>query len=422
MLPAVESRSIVIAGMGVVTPNGIGVEVMWQNALNGKTGISSVSPEYSNIKVAGQITDFNPSEVFRGILNEKELKKLDDRYARATQLGLAAAFPALYQANVLGSDNKILPEYRERIGTQIGTGGGGTSGIGPDYKKMLEGGSLGTAVLKIQPETVSTALSILVKAEGPLSTNVAACATGLDALIRAVDIIRLDQADGMIAGGTEASLVSQVYKYFESIHALSPETDPDRASRPFDRKRNGFVMSEGAGVIFLATEALAKKLHAPILGRILGYGATADAYKATEPSGVGSVSAMRKALGMAGMTGEDNYYLVKAHATSTLKGDDTEMEGIREVFPKPDRVAITAPKSSLGHTMGASGVIETIVTIKALLTGNVPPTLHLEDPDPSIEGYNVVANEAQYLPQVDVGVNNSFGFGGINTCLVIGKP
>ena len=396
MLPAVEGRNIVIAGMGVVTPNGIGLDEFWNNSINGKSGIKSIEFDDYKTRVAGRIDDFDPNVIFDSFLEGKEKGVAKSRYAKAVQFGLVASFQAAKQANILGSDMKILPHLRERIGVQIGTGGGGIHEIGPDYLyKLMQKKNFKTSVLRIQPETVSTYPSMVFLAEGPSSTNVAACATGLDALASAVNLIRGGEADGMIAGGTESSLTPQIFEYFSGINALSNNSDPDKASRPFDKDRDGFVMSEGSGVVFLATEEFANELGAPVIARILGYGRTSDAFKATLPNEIGSVRAMRKALKTTNFSDEELRYIIKAHATSTSMGDEIEMKNIKQVFPNPEEIVIFAPKAIIGHTMGASGAIEAILGCLALNNGIVPPTLNLDSPIPEIGEHNVSKEEAK---------------------------
>jgi 3-oxoacyl-[acyl-carrier-protein] synthase II len=410
-----ERRRVVVTGMGMVSALGNDVATSWAGLVAGRSGIRTIEafdPSRLTARIAGEVRDFDAS----GVLDRKELRRTD----RFIQLGLVAAREALDQA---GLPERFEGELAERTGVILGTGLGGVG-------TLVEGFSINAlrGPDRISPFVVpmgipnigSGQIAIQFGMTGPNFTTVSACATGGHALGESSEIIRRGDADVMVAGGAEAAIFEAMVGAFAAMRALSTRNEePAAASRPFDNARDGFVMGEGSGVVILEALEHAEARGGEILAELVGYGATADASHITlpAPGGVGAVRAARRALEKAGMEASEIDH-INAHATSTPEGDKAELQAIRSIFgERADRVAITANKSMLGHTLGAAGAIEAIATVLTIREGCIPPTINLSDPDPAAAGLDLTPNVAARR-QVRAALSNSFGFGGQNTALI----
>ena len=406
---------VVVTGLGVVSALGTSVAATWEGLVAGRSGIRRIEafdPSRITSQVAGEVPGLDASHV----LDRKELRRTD----RYIQLGLVSAREAMSQA---GLPERLEGELAERTGVILGTGLGGVG-------TLVEGISMNAlrGPDRISPFFVPMGIpnvgagqvAISFGMTGPNFAVSSACATGGHAIGEAWETIRRGDAERMLAGGTEAAIFEPVVGGFASMRALSTRNDPpERASRPFDQARDGFVIGEGAGVLVLETLASAEARGTEPLAEIVGYGATADASHLTlpAPGGIGAVRAARRALEKAGLSAADVDH-VNAHATSTPEGDRTELEAIRAIFgDHAPRVAVTANKSMLGHTLGAAGAIEAIATIMAIRTGCIPPTINLEAPDAAATGLDLTPGTAAWR-DVRIALSNSFGFGGQNTALV----
>ncbi len=409
-------RRVVVTGMGAVTALGGDLPRTWARLVAGESGIrpiASFDPSRVESRIAGEALEADPARV----LDRKALRRTD----RATQLSLLATQEALADA--------ALPEHLEgaladATGAFIGTGFGGAATIFDEIRTYVERGPD-----RLSPFFVPMAIAnmtagqigIVFGARGPNMATVSACASGAQAIGEGAETIRRGDADVMLAGGTEATVLEGVVGGFAAMKALSTRNDdPAAASRPFDRGRDGFVMGEGAATLVLEALDHARSRGARILAEVVGYGASADAYHLTlpVPGSGGAVRAARRAFEKAGIAADD-VDLVSAHATSTPEGDRAELAGLRELFgARRDAVPITAIKSALGHTLGAAGAIAAAVTVRALVDGCVPPTLNLADPDPEAEGLDLVRGKARE-GTFEVALVNAFGFGGQNSVLVL---
>jgi 3-oxoacyl-[acyl-carrier-protein] synthase II len=407
---------VVVTGMGVLTPLGNDVASTWDAMIAGRSGVGPITqfdPARLTTRIAAEVKDFDPSAV----LDRKDQRR-NDRYV---QLALVAARQAMDQAGLPG---RLEGDLAERTGVIVGTGIGGIRTLADQILLMGEKGPDRMSPFLIPMAIANLAAGVIAIAFGPQGPNfsvVSACATGGHAIGEAWETIRRGDADIMIAGGTEATGHESLVGGFAAMRALSTRNDePERASRPFDAGRDGFVIGEGAGVLTLESLDHARARGAEPLAEIVGYGATADASHITlpAPGGYGAVRAIRRALEKAGLS-VDDVVMVNAHATSTPEGDPRELEAIKTLFgERAGEVSVTANKSMLGHTLGAAGAIEAIATIMSCRTGIVPPTINLEDPDPAAAGLDLTPNVARRR-EIDVAVSNSFGFGGQNSALVI---
>ena len=412
---SLSDRRVVVTGMGVVSAVGIGVEATWAGLVAGRSGvrrIDSFDPERTDSKIAASVVDFDPSHV----LDRKEIRRAD----RYTQFGLVAAREALDSAGLPG---RLEGSLAEATGIILGTGLGGVNTLceqitinatrGPDRVSPF-------FVPMAIPNVGAGQLSITFGALGPNFAIVSACATGGHAIGESWEIIRRGDADVMVAGGAEAGVQEALVAGFCAMRALSTRNDdPAGASRPFDAGRDGFVIGEGCGIVVLEELEHALARSAEPLAELVGYGATADASHMTlpAPGGSGAVRAARRALEKAGLTAAAIDHL-NAHATSTPEGDKAELMAIRTIFgDRAPEVAVTANKSMLGHTLGAAGAIEAVVTIQSIRTGIVPPTVNLTEPDPLAEGLDLTPLVAGHR-EIRTALSNSFGFGGQNTALI----
>jgi 3-oxoacyl-[acyl-carrier-protein] synthase II len=408
-------RRVVVTGMGCVTPLGANAEATWQAAVQGRSGIDLVRSfdvtDYP-VRIAGEVKD--PLDL--DDLNPKERRRLD----RVIALALVAAREALADARLeIGDDN------RRRIGVAIGSGIGGLATLQSGIQTLSASGPR-----RVQPFLIPMAICNMTSGyvairhglQGPNLCHVSACATGAHSIGEAARAIARGDADAVLAGGTEAPVTGIGLAGFAAMRALSDRNDaPAAASRPFDRDRDGFVMAEGAAVLVLESEAHARARGASVLAEVLGYAATADAAHMVQPTedAEGAQRCMRLALEDADLAPADVDYL-NPHATSTPAGDVSEARAIRTVFgAHADQLPVSATKSMTGHLLGAAGAVEALLCIRALDTGMLPPTINLDSPDPECE-LDHVANKARQR-RIRVAVSNSFGFGGTNATLVLGR-
>jgi 3-oxoacyl-[acyl-carrier-protein] synthase II len=409
------ARRVVVTGMGVLTALGNDVPSTWAGMAAGRSGIRPITafdPSRVTSRIAGEVQDLDASHV----LDRKELRRTD----RYIAFGLVAAREAMDQA---GLPEHLEGELAEATGVILGTGLGGVGTLNDNITINAERGPDRISPFFIPmgiPNIGAGQIAINSGALGPNFAVVSACATGGHAIGEAWEAIRRRDADVMLAGGTEAGIYEPLVGGFCAMRALSTRNDdPEGASRPFDQGRDGFVAGEGAGVLVLEELEHARARGAEPLAEIVGYGATADASHITLPAagGIGAVRAARRALEKAGLAPEAIAH-VNAHATSTPEGDKAELQAIRTIFGTyAPRVVITANKCMIGHTLGAAGAIEAVVTIMTMREGCVPPTINLTEPDEYAEGLDIVTGTARSM-KVDYALSNSFGFGGQNSALV----
>jgi 3-oxoacyl-[acyl-carrier-protein] synthase II len=411
-----EPRRVVVTGMGMLTALGNDVETTWAGMVAGRSGVATITlfdPERLECRIAGEVKDFDAS----GVLDKKDMRRFD----RYIQFGLVAARQALDEA---GLPARFEGEEAERTGVIFGTGLGGVGTLvdGITINALRGPDRISPFFIPMGiPNVGAGQIAISFGMTGPNFTTVSACATGGHAIGEAFETIRRGDAETMIAGGSEAGIREPLVGGFDSMHALSRRNDdPEAASRPFDTGRDGFVPGEGAGAVVLEELGHARARGASILAELIGYGATADASHITlpAPGGIGAVRAAERAMRKAGLAPADIVH-VNAHATSTPEGDKAELQAIRTIFGDgAGAVTVTSNKSMIGHTLGAAGAIEAIVTIQTIREGCVPPTINLVDPDPAGEGLDLVAGVAR-RQEVPIAMSNSFGFGGQNTALIL---
>ena len=406
-------RRVVVTGAGVISPVGNTIEQFWDSLKNGRSGIRRLThfdvSRYSS-QVAGTVEDFNPEDYF----SSKEARRMD----RFVQFALAASKMAI-ESSGIDLDRTDL----ERVGVLIGSGVGGMTTIEDQHIIFLEKGPRRLSPFFIPMLIANMASGVVAMnfgLKGPNSAVSTACATGTHAIGDAYRIIERDEADAILAGGTEAALTPIGFGGFCAMRALttSRNDDPERASRPFDRTRDGFVMSEGAGVVALEELEHARKRGAKIWGEVIGYGMSADAYHMTAPApdGDGALRSMRAALRSAGISPDAVSY-INAHGTSTPLNDKLETEAVKSLFgDHAYKLAISSTKSHMGHLLGASGGVEAIATLLTIGNGVVPPTVNYEEPDPECD-LDYVPNISREMA-VEYAMSNSFGFGGTNATLV----
>ncbi|HET7511657.1 MAG TPA: beta-ketoacyl-ACP synthase II [Chthoniobacterales bacterium] len=408
------NRRVVITGMGVVTPLGNDLESFWQNLLAGKSGIGPITrfdtTDYET-RIAGEVRDFDPKTAFN---NPKEHRRTD----RFTHLAMGATKNAMRDSGI-----ELEKVNRDRFGVLVSSGIGGLKTLEDQHTVLQTKGPSRVSAFTI-PMLISNMASGLISMEldvrGPNLCIVTACATSNNAIGEAWRIIKFGDADIFLAGGAESSIIPVGLAGFGAMKALSTRNDePERASRPFDRDRDGFVMGEGAGVLVIEELEHAKSRGAKIYCELAGYGLSGDAYHMTAPppDGEGAARAMKMALDHAGVAPDEVDY-INAHATSTGLGDICETRAIKTVFGEyaKNGLAISSTKSMTGHLLGGAGAIEMAVCALAIRDGKIPPTINLENPDPECD-LDYTANVAREKP-VRVAVNNSFGFGGHNATLV----
>jgi 3-oxoacyl-[acyl-carrier-protein] synthase II len=404
-------KRVVITGMGLITALGHTVEETWEALCQGRSGIGPIRNFDASaypVRFAGEVRDFEPSRY----LEHKEIRRNDP----FTHLAVAASRQALAQARL-----SITEQFAPHIGVCIGSGVGGLMTLHEQFAVLHEKGPARVSPFLVPMMMINAApgmVSLLTGAQGPAWAAVSACATGGNALGEAWETIRRGAAKAMLAGGAEKAVTPLAMAAFANMHALSRRNeDPQRASRPFDAERDGFVMGEGAGMLILEDLDFALERGAPILAELVGYGSTADAYHMTEPApgGEGLVRAMERALQSAGLRPEEVKY-INAHGTATRLNDVTETQAIKTCFGSHAyHLAISSTKSMLGHTFGAAGAIEAAITVLSIVHGIIPPTINLDHPDPACD-LDYVPHQAR-RSEVRVALSNSMGFGGHNTCL-----
>jgi len=408
-----EKRRVVITGVGVISPVGNDAQTFWASLLAGKSGIGPVThfdaSEFPT-RIAGEVKDFDPS----AFMDKKDVKRTD----RFVQFAIAATKMALEDARL-----KIEEQDPERVGVYIGSGIGGLATWEDQHRVLLEKGPRRVSPFLIPMMIANMAagqVSIHFGLKGPNSAPITACATGTHAIGDAFKIIQRGEADVMVAGGTEATIRPLAFAGFCAARAMSTRNDePEKASRPFDKDRDGFVMGEGAGVLILEELEHAKRRGAPILAEVIGYGMSADAFHLTQPDpdGDGAKRAMLAAIRDAGIRPEEVDY-INAHGTSTELNDKVETQAIKAAFGEHAyKLAVSSTKSMTGHMLGAAGAVEAIATALALRDQILPPTINYETPDPACD-LDYVPNEARRAP-VRVALSNSFGFGGHNATIAL---
>ncbi|OUM83955.1 beta-ketoacyl-ACP synthase II [Caldibacillus debilis] len=407
-------RRVVITGIGAVTPVGNDAENAWQNIIRGKSGIgplTRVNKDEFPAKVAAEVKDFNPED----FLDKKDARKMD----RFTHFAVASALMAVKDAGL-----SIDESNAHRVGVWIGSGIGGMETYERQFETFLQRGYRRVSpffVPMMIPDMAAGQVSILLGAKGVNSCTVTACATGTNSIGDAFKVIQRGDADVMITGGTEAPITKIAIAGFCANTALTTNPDPNTASRPFDKNRDGFVMGEGAGIVVLEELNHALKRGAKIYAEIVGYGSTGDAYHITAPApaGEGGARAMKMALDDAGVSPEEVDY-INAHGTSTEYNDKFETMAIKTVFGEHAyKIPVSSTKSMTGHLLGATGAVEAIFTALAIKEGVIPPTMNYETPDPECD-LDYVPNEAR-KKDVRVAISNSFGFGGHNATIVLKK-
>jgi 3-oxoacyl-[acyl-carrier-protein] synthase II len=405
-------QRVVITGIGLITALGHTVEETWQALCQGHSGIGPIrnfdAREYP-VRFAAEVRDFDASLY----LDRKEARRNDP----FTHLAVAASRQALEQAHLAITD-QLAPE----IGVCIGSGVGGLMTLHEQFAVLHEKGPARISPFLVPMMMINAApamVSLLTGAQGPTWAAVSACATGGNALGEAWETIRRGAARVMLAGGAEKAVTPLAMAAFANMHALSRRNaDPQRACRPFDAERDGFIMGEGAGMLVLEDLDFALERGAPILAELVGYGSTADAYHITEPmpGGAGLARAMTRALQSARLNPAQIDY-INAHGTSTRLNDATETQAIKNCFGDyAYQVPISSTKSMLGHTFGAAGAIEAAISVLSIVHGIMPPTINLEHPDPECD-LDYIPNQAREA-QVQIALSNSMGFGGHNTCLI----
>ncbi|MBP2640147.1 MAG: 3-oxoacyl-(acyl-carrier-protein) synthase 2 [Firmicutes bacterium] len=408
-------KRVVVTGLGAITPIGNGKQEFWQALLEGKSGVARITrfdPTDYTTQIAGEVKNFDATQY----IDKKEAKRMD----RFTQFAIAAAKMALEDS---GLDLKT--EDLQRIGTVVGTGIGGIDTLNDQYKVLFDKGPNRISPFFVPMMIANMAagqVSINMGLQGPCSCVITACATGTNSIGDAFKIIQRGDADVMFAGGTEAAVSPAAMAGFCSMKALSTRNDePEKASRPFDKGRDGFVMGEGAGIVVLESLEHAVARGATIYAEISGYGTNADAYHITAPApeGVQAAKCMELAVKDAGIQTTDVDY-INAHGTSTPLNDKNETLAIKALFgDHAAKLAISSIKSMTGHLLGASGGIEFIATVLTVANDMIPPTINYETPDPELD-LDYVPNTAR-KQAVNIALSNSFGFGGHNATLLVKK-
>ena len=405
-------RRVVVTGLGLICGVGNSTDVVWKALLAGKSGvgrITSFDPTAFACQIAAEVRDFDPFQ----FIDKKEVKKM----GRFIHLALAAADEAMRASGL-----QVTPENAEQVGVFIGSGIGGFDVIEREHAALLNGGPRKVSPFFIPAIIINLAaghVSMKYGAKGPNEATATACTTSAHAVGDSFKIIQRGDADVMIAGGTEAGVTPLGVAGFAAMRALSTRNDePARASRPWDKDRDGFIIGEGAGILILEELEFAKKRGAKILAEVVGYGMSGDAYHMTQPAPEheGAFRVMRNAVRDAGITPADIGY-VNAHGTSTPIGDDLEAQAISNFFGKGTTPPVSSTKSMTGHLLGGAGGLEAGITVLALRDQIMPPTINLENQDPVTEGMDFVPNVARKAT-FDYALSNSFGFGGTNGALV----
>lgn len=407
-------RRVVVTGMGAITPIGNSAKETWENMVAGKHGIAPIThfdTENYKAKLAAEVKNFDAL----AYMNKQETLRND----LFTQYAIAAAEEAVSESGITGT---IEPE---RFSVYLGVGIGGFNTMETEHTKLMEKGPRRVSSLCVPmmiPNMAAGTIAIRHNCQGPAMPAVTACASGSNAIGEALRLIRHGYADAVITGGAEAAITPLAIAGFVNMQALSTSTDPDAASLPFDKRRGGFVIGEGAVVLVLEEYEHAKARGAHIYGEVCGYGSTCDAHHITapHPEGIGGARAMKDAMREAGYTESDRVY-VNAHGTGTPMNDVTETKVIKLALGEEaaKRCYVSSTKSMTGHMLGAAGAVEALACLKALETGIIPPTINLNEQDPECD-LNCVPNEALHV-DFDLALSNSLGFGGHNACLAFRK-
>lgn len=405
-------KRVVITGVGLITSLGHDVETNWNALCAGRSGIKPISgfdTSRHKVRIAGEVRDFDASPY----MEHKEMRRTDP----FTHIAVASSKQALEQAHL-----SITEEIAEQVGVCIGSGVGGLMTLHDQFAVLNEKGPERISPFFVPMMMINAApgvVSLHTGAKGPAWAAVSACATSGNTIGEAWETIRRGDTKAMIAGGAERAITPIGIASFANMHALSRRNDdPEGASRPFDATRDGFVMGDGAGMVILEDLEFAQERGAPILAELVGYGATADSHHITDPApgGMGLVRAMRHALQKAGLRPEEVDY-INAHGTSTRANDAAETQAIKTCFGDAAyRLAISSTKSMVGHTFGAAGAVEAVISILSIVHGIIPPTINLHHPDPECD-LDYVPNVARKTP-VRVALSNSMGFGGHNSSLI----
>ena len=406
------TRRVVVTGLGAVTPVGLDVASTWDSLVHGRSGITRITrfdPAPYETQIAGEVRDFDAGRY----LERKDVRRTD----RFAQFAVAAATQAMEDGGIKGGSND-----RERIGVSIATGVGGIETLIEQVLVMRDKGPSRMSpflVPMLMANAGSAQISMQFDLRGPSLTHVSACASSAHAIGECAELIKRGQADVMLSGGAEACVLPLPIGAFATMHAMSRRNDaPAKASRPFDKDRDGFVLSEGGAVLVLEEREHALARKAKIYGELVGYGATADAYHITAPSpeGEGNARAMKMALDQAGLRPTDIEY-INAHGTSTQPNDREETAAIKRVFGEhAHALMVSSTKSMTGHLLGAAGALEAIACLLAMRDGCVPPTINYETPDPALD-LDYVPNQARPKP-IRTALSNSMGFGGHNASLI----
>jgi 3-oxoacyl-[acyl-carrier-protein] synthase II len=411
-------KRVVITGLGAVTPFGVGVDKFWENIIQGKSGIATttaIALEKHTVKISGEVKDFNPDDY----IDPKESKKMD----RFTQFGLVAAEEAVKDA---GLDKIEFDPYR--IGVIVSSAAGGFKTFEKNHMAIIERGPTKCSPFTIPMMIVDMSSGRIAMKYGYKGVNkavVSACASSNHSIGDSFRTIQYGDADIMIAGGCEATICDVGVGAFTSARTLSKRNDePEKASRPYDKDRDGFIMAEGAGVLVLEEYEHAKARGAKIYAELIGYGQTADAYDivAPDPEGKGATMAMKIALKDANIDAKDVQY-INSHGTSTGLGDIAESQAIADIFgdlTENKNLVVSSTKSMHGHMLGATGSVEAIACIKAMNNSIVPPTINLDNKDEQVANLDYVPHKARKM-EVNVALSNSFGFGGHNASLIFKK-
>jgi 3-oxoacyl-[acyl-carrier-protein] synthase II len=408
-------KKVVVTGLGCITPLGNNPDVLWQNIIAGKSGVTPISvfdaSEYKT-RIAAEVKDFDGFALLG-----RDTRRMD----RFSQFAVVASQQAVQNANLSISDAN-----RDRIGAIIGTGIGGVNTLFEQFIVLIERGPSRVSpflVPMMLPDSAGANVAINLGIRGPNMAVTSACATGTNTIGEAVEKIRNNKADVMLAGGAEAGISPLALAGMSNVNALSCNNlNPQGASRPFDRNRDGFVMGEGAGILVLESLEFAEGRGANILAYIDGYGVTNDAFHISAPAedGEGAVRCMRIALNDAGLYPQDIHY-INAHGTSTVLNDKTETMAIKTVFGEYAYVLpISSTKSEIGHLLGASGAVEAVICVKVFEQNILPPTINYETPDPNCD-LDYIPNQARKVQKVDHIMSNSFGFGGHNATIIFSR-
>ncbi len=410
-----ESKRVVVTGIGIVSPLGLDSITTWEALLAGKSGADKITlfdTTAHETKFAAEVKNFDPANY----INRKEVRRMD----RFAQFGVVAAIEAMKNSGL-----QITDENRDNIGVLIGSGIGGLNTVSDQLRVLIEKGPDRVSPFLVPmmiADMAAAQTSITLGIKGPNFCTTSACSSGSDAIGTAADIIKRGDAVAMLAGGSEAVITPIGIAAFNAARALSTRNDdPQRASRPFDATRDGFVLAEGSCVMVLEDFEYARKRGAKILGEVIGYGASSDAYHVTAPdeNGDGAIRAMRMALRAAGLQPADVSY-INAHGTSTPMNDRIETKAIKTVFGElAPKIPISSTKSMTGHMVGAAGAVEAAICLLAIVNGVIPPTINYTNPDPDCD-LDYVPNTPRKA-ELNIALSNSFGFGGHNSVLVVKK-